>query len=216
MIVVTAGTAEYRPIIEKQALQCRALGYEHRIYDLGGLGIGQPFEVREADLKPSIGDSLPPATFKPRLLMRNFVPGQIVCWLDGDCLPLRSFEPFSVSDAAVTLRPAAEIEQSGVRSLDYLNSGVVWIRNLDFAAEWLRQSEMLNSDQDGLIDAVAPAFKKRQWINALGKTIITPLGFRVKVLDAMQWNCWHLPPKAETRILHFKRGIRGAAKQYCQ
>lgn len=221
LIVVTAGTKEYRDIIQAQIRACRNFGYCHFAYDLGGLGFGNKYDVDPADLAPSFGsDSLPPATFKPLLVADAFgaaEPGETVCWLDGDCLPLQPFEP-EYADAAVTLRPTKEIGQCGHRSMDFVNSGVVWIRNTthgrEFAVEWSKASFMLNTDQDGLNQAVAPRFQAHQWIRCIGTEITSPCGARVQVLDGMNWNRWHLPPAKDTRILHFKRGIRGAAKNY--
>lgn len=217
MLIVTAGTGDYREIILAQAKACTRFGHVHRVYDLGGLGFGEPFEVPADDLKPTInGDSLPPATFKARLLLDAFEPHACMCWLDADCLPLLDFMPPGEWDAAVTLRPASEVGACGIKSMDYLNAGVVWIRNIEFAREWLEMSIEANTDQGALNEIVAPDFGPNEWRTAVGHSIINPMGMSVLVLDAMEWNCWHLPPRPETRILHFKRGIRGAAKGYCQ
>ena len=224
MIVVTAGTSEYRQIVDAQARKCREYGYYHLIYDLGGLGIGEPYHVEIEDLQPTVnGDSLPPATFKAALVARAMEgagQGELVCWLDADCIPLQSFQPDGSFDAAVTLRPAPEIGLSNNPALDYLNSGVVWIRNNQageaFRAQWQRGSEFLHTDQGALNVAVGIADGTSTWNSWRGKVVTQMFGARVLVLDAMEWNCWHLPPKPETRILHFKRGIRHLAPYYCQ
>jgi hypothetical protein len=232
VIVVTAGTAEYKPIIEAQARKCREFGYEHRIYDLGGLGIGTPYEVPESDLRPTVnGDSLPPATFKAALVdeaLHTAQPGETVCWLDADCLPVLPFEPSATRspkglelmlwDAAVTLRPAPEIGLSNNPALDYLNSGVVWIRNTlagkRFCEDWQRMSVRMKTDQGALNEAVW-SYKLKRAPEDRGKIIqALATGARVLILDAMEWNCWHFPPPPEARILHFKGGIRYLAKDY--
>lgn len=216
MIVVTAGTFDYRRIIEAQERKCAEYGYDHRVFDLGGLGIGKPFDVPPSDLEPQHwGHSLPAATFKVRLLIANFEEGKTICWIDGDCLPLLPFTPDGEWDAAVTLRPLREIGLSGHRSMDFLNAGVVWVRSAAFLNEWQSRAVRLNTDQDGLNEVVAAGYSKAQWRDAMGRTITSPDGFRVKILDASDWNRWNLPPKADTRILHFKRRLRDQARKYC-
>lgn len=219
MIIVTAGTAEYRPIIEAQARKCESFGYRHVVYDLGDLGIGERFEVPASDLEPTVnGDSLPPATFKAALVAKQFetaLPDELVMWMDADCLPLHDLNiPASYGnfDAAVTLRPANEIGLSNNPALDYLNSGVVWIRNNTagrfFCDAWMRQSLRLSTDQGALNEVAYPMADSAEWESIRG----TVYG-GVLILDCAEWNSWH-PPFTDARIAHFKRGIRHLAKDY--
>lgn len=230
MIVVTAGTSEYRQIVDAQARKCKEFGYGHLIYDLGGLGIGEPYHVELEDLQPTVnGDSLPPATFKAALVEKAFgaaVKGELVCWLDADCIPLKEFDPLGWEwDVAVTLRPAPEIGLSNNPALDYLNSGVVWIRNNEagraLCDTWRIFSGSMNTDQGALNHTVYPGAGIREWSTLIGdhgfnKIVNTVDGNEmsyVLVLDAMEWNCWH-PPFTGARIAHFKRGLRGQAVNY--
>ena len=226
MLVVTAagGTPDdcaiYRRIIEAQQKKCAEFGYGHMIFDLGGLGIGEPYAVEREDLEPTVnGDSLPPATFKAALVergMKEAKPDEVVCWLDADCIPLRRFNPlvsFDGLDAAVTLRPAAEVGLSNNPALDYLNSGVVWIRNSKrgalFAEAWRMESLLMKTDQGALNEIVAPRVHQTvTWNSMRGK-----VHDRVLILDCAEWNSWH-PPFTGARIAHFKRGIRNQAVNY--
>jgi hypothetical protein len=184
-----------------------------------------PWAVEREDLEPTInGDSLPPATFKPALVLQAMgqaAGGETVCWLDADCIPLKPFDPMAGMDgidAAVTLRPAPEVGLSNCAALDFLNSGVVWIRNSPrgraFLEAWDAQTEGQSTDQGGLNLAVG-TFTADDWKKLYGLTVVNVFsGARILILDAMEWNRWHLPPTPDTRILHFKRGIRGAAVNY--
>lgn len=212
--------AMYRRIIEAQAAKCQEYGYSHLIFDLGGLGIGQPWSVDPAEFAPQVsGDSLPAATFKAALVEWGFKvakPDEVVCWLDADCLPLQRFNPlvsFDAVDAAVTLRPAPEIGLSNNPALDYLNSGVLWIRNSVrghmFARAWRDLSVNMNTDQGALNEVVAPrVHQAHTWNGLRGRVHDGTL-----VLDATEWNSWH-PPFTGARIAHFKRGIRAQAANY--
>lgn len=241
MVVVTAygGTAEdraaFRSIVQRQSERCKGFGYAHHEFGLtepGGEYLpGYSFEVPVGDFMPTVnGDSLPPATFKAALmdnLLRTLPANQWACWLDADCLPLREFDPlhmegghaFSV-DAVVTLRSHGEIGLSRNQALDYLNSGVVWIRNTlmgrKFCEAWRRHSIELQTDQGALNLCVAPEWTEREWKMIAGQNAVvdSPTGAKVLVLDAAEWNRWHLPPTISTRILHFKRGIRSQAVNY--
>ena len=223
MIVVTAGTHDYRAIIEAQARKCREFGYYRLVYDLGGLELGERFETRPGDLTPQLhGDTLPAATFKAALVsraMQSAGNGELVCWLDGDCLPLLDFQPeIGSADIAVTLRPQPEIGQSGIPALDYLNSGVVWIRNSvhgrAFLESWGKLSLSMNTDQGALNQCIGLPHKTPVWAEAMYSAVSVPSGGRAMILDAAEWNCWSLPPRKGVRILHFKKGIRNAARNY--
>lgn len=229
MIVVTAGTSEYRAIIDAQARKCAEFGYGHLIYDLGGLGIGEPYHVELEDLQPTVnGDSLPPATFKAALVEKAFGAanhGELVCWLDADCIPLRDFNLDALAcfdalgsfDVAVTLRPAPEVGLSNKCALDYLNSGVVWIRNTEqgrgFCELWRKMSITERTDQGALNRLVANAYRRAEWNLMRGRVIYRGSKASVLVLDATEWNCWH-PPFTGARIAHFKRGLRSQAVNY--
>jgi hypothetical protein len=229
MIVVTAGTSEYRQIIDAQARKCNEYGYTHMAFDLGGLGIGEPYAVEREDLEPTVnGDSLPPATFKAALVQRALAmtfSNEVVCWLDADCIPLHPFDEFAIAtatnhadwDAAVTLRPEPEVGLSNNPALDYLNSGVVWIRNTEAGSGllemWGKWSRFCGTDQGALNQIVAPEYRKVGWNGIRGLVHVSPCGADVLVLDCTEWNSWH-PPFTGARIAHFKRGIRAQAVNY--
>jgi hypothetical protein len=216
VLVITAGTAEYGRMIFAQGNKCMQFGYQHAAYDLGDLGFGIRADVPASDLRPTYKESLPPSTFKPGLLIENSFYKGTLCWLDGDCIPIQPFEPGGDWDIAVTLRPKSEIGRSGNPHTSYLNSGVVWIRNaaIGFAVQWELEAKRINTDQGALNNLVGPNFSSTDWKNAMGKTITTPNGFKVRVLDAAEWNCWNIPPGDNARILHFKRDRRHLGKGY--
>lgn len=225
VIVVTAGTSEYRTIIDAQARKCAEFGYGHLVYDLGGLGIGEPYHVELEDLQPTVnGDSLPPATFKAALVEKAFGAanhGELVCWLDADCIPLREFNLDALAcfdalgsfDVAVTLRPALEVGLSNNPALDYLNSGVVWIRNnlrgRTLCELWRSLSLAMGTDQGALNEVAGPGCDATGWNLSRSKVY-----GGVLVLDAMEWNCWHPQHFGQARIAHFKRGLRSQAVNY--
>ena len=150
-----------------------------------------------------------------------------MCWLDADCIPVTTVSsPFDMAsrrklqlDAAVTLRPAPEIGLSNNPALDYLNSGVVWIRNTmkgrEFCRLWGADVRAFGTDQGALNRCVDVAPDAFEWnCDRVAMSRIGICTARVLILDAMEWNCWHFPPPPEARILHFKGGIRYLAKDY--
>ncbi len=220
MIVVTAGTAEYRSIIEEQSRRCAQLGYGHKVYDLGGLASGKYFAPDESDFVLGVG--VKPVTFKPRVLLdflESYGPlmGETLCWLDADCLPMRGFVPPPGSwNVAVTMRSAREIGASGIFATDFLNSGAAWVRNPEFLYSWKKACDKYGSDQSAMNHLVLPKFEPDYCRSLFGKIIESPCGMNSLILDAGEWNNWNwmLPIPAETRILHFKGKAIGSAQKF--
>ena len=219
MIVLTAGTEEYRRIIDEQERRCLACGYRHEVYDLGGLGRGVSFSAPAGDLESRFAGGMPRTTFKTTLIAQTLaIANETVCWLDGDCLPLLPFDPQPGNwDVAVTLRPESEVGASGIDATDWLNAGVLFVKpslaGSEFMRCWTERCASASSDQDALNQVVGPHFDKAGW-NTARNSIIRCAGFGVLILSCPEWNCWHFPAPEGTRILHFKRGIRGMASPY--
>jgi len=214
MLIVTGGTAEYRPYIERQATFCKTQGYTHEIHDLGGLGMGRKTFVDPAEFAATLGGGLPAARFKPKLMLDQWVQsGDLVAWLDGDCVPVLPIEPPGDWDAAVTLRSDTELGASGIPATDWLNSGVVFVRwtrpGFDFLDDWLDACSRTTGDQTALNDVVGKGWDRFQWAAARGVIVEYP-GYRIQILSSPEWNCWQFPAPPEARILHYKRGLRRA------
>jgi hypothetical protein len=215
VIVVTAGTSGFRKIILRQTRMCKRFGYDHRVYDFGGLGVGEPYTVDPEKLKRTEsrqeGFS---ADFKAELMIKNFRQGETICWLDGDCIPLLPFEPLGKWDAAVTMRSHDEVGRGHRPRTMFLNSGVVFARNIEFARRWRKKTIAKDNCQIALNKICLPELTVKYCRKAIGKTIESSIGLKVKILDAMEWNCWHIPPPKHARILHFKEDLRHLAKDY--
>lgn len=215
MIVVTAGTSAFRKIIAAQARKCNEFGYQHKIYDLGGLGFGERYKVDPNKLiRTKSRQQGFSCDFKAVLVLKDAQPGQAICWMDGDCLPLLPFEPEGDWDAAVTMRSANEVGRSGRPRTMFLNSGVVFVRNMGFAVTWRELTVAADNCQIALNNAALPEKTIAACRGIIGKTIESPTGFKVKILDAIEWNCWHIPPPPGARILHFKSDRRNLAEKY--
>ena len=215
MIVITAATGDMKDLVIGQAKRVYSFEYDHRIFDFGGLGFGIPYRVDPLDIAPVPGIHAPRCLFKIDLLLSCFEENNTLCWLDADCLPLKEFEIDGAFDAAVTLRPSSEIGKSGMFNHDYINAGVIWIRSRKFLDHWRQRSVIHQNDQGGLNDLIGEGMSVEEWRKSMNSTIITKHdGFKVRILNAMKWNCWHIPPVEDTRIMHFKKGIRRAASNY--
>ena len=147
--VVSAGTADYRPMMEENRRRCEALGYRYVAHDL--------------DLSSDLQGALPPCTFKPELMLRELRAIQpkhqpfehtpeIIAWMDADAILVRDLSPLeSINfDVAVTLRPAEEIGTTQPTS-NYLNAGVIFFRPggaaCQFAADWATLTAKVRNDQ---------------------------------------------------------------------
>lgn len=217
MKVITAGTKEFAEIILAQQSRCLKFGYDHIAYDLGDLGFGIPWNAPRGDLDPLMKEinSIPPTKFKVDLLLENYGPGDTVCWIDGDCLPVRDFLPAGEWDAAVTLRREDEIGKSGIHATDYLNAGVCFFRDRTLLLNWKDECRFTINDQDALNIIVGENYSREDWIEALAKEdIINSQGFRIKILKCEIFNSWYFVMNGTPKIIHFKRGFRHLASEY--
>ena len=78
---VIAGDSNFRKYVDKAVAYSRNVGYEPVVYDLGGLGYGNPFEGR---VSPKVGAKIPS---KPGMIMetlKNVEINNYVVWIDAN------------------------------------------------------------------------------------------------------------------------------------
>lgn len=217
--IVTAGTAEYRDMMLENKRRAESYSYTVITYDLGGLGYGIPCEPKPDDFSWPV----PRATFKPGMLLQNW-DGEwdVLSWMDGDTIliqPVCGVEAMSF-DVAPTVRPHAEIGATGRRDTDFLNSGVVFFRKsamaLSFLNDWQEAISSGLGDQEALnVTTLGQDATAGHWLQAamdcstLHRSIKGQKGRSIRLLSSFEWNNWHMDdPAPNTRILHFKRGLR--------
>jgi len=201
--IVTAGDATFKPFVMQTMAKAKALGYRVNVYDLGGLGFGEPLSTDPSDLKK---DSFVPCTFKPlairRALLewkefRTYWPETHLVWLDADAfLQTRIEEVFTDDyDVGVTERPAREIEMYRENpKVGRINSGVIFFRCSEelfpFLDEWESRAMKYNLEQQALNELVSE--------NSL----------RFKMFPCQTYNNYLFDGRGEPKVVQYKGNRR--------
>jgi len=210
----------FKEMIAVSARQAQRLGYRMSIFDLGGLGMGEAFSIEDPTfLAQGYYREISPlykskALHKPLVVKKALSRDDLLLYLDGDAILARPLDDLAADfDLAVTLRLPYELTTNywrATRSItNTINAGVILFRAsptvYDFIDRWNALSQRLGSDQWALNELVAPP-----GLDAVGSIQVRD-GLRVLYLSSRQYNFYHFraePPSAETRIFHFKSGVR--------
>lgn len=154
--IVTAGDANFKAMILEALERVSRFGYTAAVFDLGGLGFGEPLQVRDGDLNRAI---FIPCTFKVNAVRQALASGasDYYVWMDADAILVdRIDEVFTGNyDVGLTERDSAEQKKHAHKPMvGRINSGVMIFRNsaklpalLD---RWQAASVQFNSDQHGM------------------------------------------------------------------
>jgi hypothetical protein len=214
------GSASFKEMIAVSVRQAESLGYSTTVFDLGGLGMGEPFAVDDPTFRArgyyrevtSFFKSK--ALHKPEVVRRALLRHEWVLYLDGDAVLARSVDDLPRDfDLAVTLRLPYEMDWGslGHEITGAINAGVIFFRSSPrteaFVARWSALAHKLGSDQWALNQLVGPPS-----LDVVG-TVAVREGLRVRYLTSREYNFYHFlteNPSPATRIFHFKSGVRTA------
>ena len=219
MKIVTAGSNHYgySKTISYCKINAEKFGYDIHIYDMGGLGFGEPI----ADRRCETAIRQPKIAMKPELILAQLRKSTgTLAWIDGDATLIRSIddvEQDSTFDVGVTVRPKAKVKKT-----QYINAGIFfakcntaaerfiewWIASIPPTPEDLTKKHPGYCDQTVLEETlILPNIKVVPW-DAF-HTVHEIRGTRVKFFDCARYNNFWLheqwlEPGWDTRILHFK------------
>lgn len=212
----------FRSIIEATAKKSIECGYIPTIFDLGSLGIGEKFVIKDQDFEQKgyystevIKGYKSKSLFKPELVRLAMArhPDTVV-YLDGDAQLINSIgEIQSIDyDIGVTLRPKWETESDWHKKhfeiVKFINAGVIFFNPTDaarhFVDHWAKLTDEVGNDQMALNQLTS----QNHYPKALSVEIIN--GVRVKYFPCEQYNFYFFTtnyPK-NAKILHFKGDVR--------
>jgi len=144
---VIAGDKNFESFVLKSIDYSQRAGYQPKIYDLGGLGIGKPYKAR---VSPQVGAKIPS---KPGIILdaiNEIADGDYIAWIDADALIEKRFdEVMEDYDIGVTVRQRKQKENSMP-----INAGIVFVRKtsqaIKFLNDWILLCETGVSDQQEL------------------------------------------------------------------
>lgn len=196
--VILAGDKNYKSFVEKGSDYAKKAGYDTLIYDLGGMGIGKPFEGRFSDERNA---KIP---CKPHIILDalNFVNDEeFIVWTDADALILKNIDDIILEyDIGVTVRNTKEKEPDVP-----INAGVVFVRKtpsaFKFLEKWCELSDQGVSDQ--------PPLNKLCNVSTRDVDhLVKRDGVKIMVFKGSIYNNSSKKLNPEIKIKHYKSKIR--------
>ena len=204
IVVVTAADEKFKDLCTVCSNSSKELGYETRVYDLGGLGYGTPFVGRFSDVE---GAKIPS---KPSMILdvlKSVDNNDYVVWLDADAIIWDNIDEIKLQyDIGVTLRkPKGGMVDSPI------NAGVCFFRKtpatIKFMNTWIDACESGVSDQrelNRLLRGISPTDVNSTLTYDIDNTIVSVRTFPCDVYNS--W--WFKKPQMHAKITHYKSKYR--------
>lgn len=209
-------------VIRKTTQKAEQFGYTAEVYDLGTLGIGKPFRVKESNFiekghyeREVIEGYKSKALFKPAMVKSCLEQHQeLTVYVDGDAELLDCIDEVDSGDydIGVTVRDKLELEsewhQTHFEIVKYVNAGVIFFNatpaTARFLDEWERITQEVGNDQMALNKLTC-----RDHYPTVG-SIETINGVRVKYFSCLKYNFYYFGEKnpSNVKIMHFKGVVR--------
>ena len=196
----------FRKVIMETVRKAEEFGYNTLVYDLGTLGLGKPFPIKNVTSN---------AVFKPEMIktcMEKY--NDIIVYIDADAQLCDSIDEIAEGDydIGVTLRDAAEIDTDWFRDnyewTKYINAGIMFFKPTDATKEfielWQKITEEFGDDQLALNKLACPDDYPE------AGSIVAMNGVRVKFFPCKQYNYYYFNEGLEDniKIMHFKGDVR--------
>lgn len=192
--------------------QNKKRGYDTYVYDLGGLGFGEPFDVQESfDL--TMDRTFSKSPYKPFIIRKALQDTKgFVAWLDADAMAIRKFDEVESDDYDIGVTMRRPHERGGTEYPEYsgyANAGVMFFnyneRTMNFIDAWIRTlpHTYTQSDQQALVKLCLECTDFSEY----DKVFVHPrYGTRIKVFKCDEYNFYYYPetPFPTTKIVHLK------------
>lgn len=173
MKILYAADGKFRELFEYSLARTKALGYDCKVYDLGGLGTGEVWEPRPADERQL-------RFWKPRYMQKALASSEEpICWLDSDSFLLDRIDEIGEDcDVAVPLLPKGKVAASPI-----------WFNKTDAASGFLKEYiAAANQAPRGDMYGLRWLFGPTKWSLDLVRRNVAPVikigGARVRLLDS--------------------------------
>ena len=212
MKVISAANGAYKEIIELSTEQNKKRGYEPHIYDLGGLGHGEPFDPTPS-FEYTKDRTFSKSPFKPFIIKKALEDfRETVVWLDADAMAIRKFDDAISDDYDIGVCMRRQSERGGTLYPEYsgyINAGVLFFnytpKTMEFMDHWIKMlpHTFTQSDQQALVRLCMEATDFKEY----NKVFVHPrFGTRIKVFEGDEYNFYYYPeePFLKTKIVHLK------------
>ena len=212
----------FRGVIGETVKKAESLGYKPVVYDLGSLGMGEPFAVEDESFatkgyyeRDVQGAYKSKSLFKPEMVkycMSQY--DDLVVYLDGDAQLMDNLDEVKSDDydIGVTLRDASELESEWHKDhfeiVKYVNAGVIFFNHTkatrDFLELWTKTTDKVGNDQKALNKLTCPDnYPEPNSIHVVN-------GFRIKFFPGKKYNYYYFEEgfSLNVKIMHFKGPVR--------
>jgi hypothetical protein len=196
----------FKKVIQNTVNKAEELGYASVVYDMGELGMGEPFPVENVTSN---------ALFKPIIVKECMkMQDDIVVYIDGDAQLVDSIDEIAEDDydIGVTLREYSEVDNDWYRAnfqwMKYINAGVIFFRPTEATKEfielWHKTTEEVGDDQVALNRLACPDDYPE------AGSIATIQGVRIKFFPCKHYNYYYFKERLvdNIKIMHFKGPVR--------
>ncbi len=212
----------FKEIIQNTVKNAEKHGYTPVVYDLGSLGIGEPFHVDDESFATKgyyekevrVGYKSK-SLFKPEMIKQCInTYNDFTVYLDGDAQLYDSIDEVTNDDydVGVTVRDFSELDSEWYRShyeiVKYVNAGVIFLRPTNatkkFIDNWIEMTKKYGNDQQALNHLVCT--DEYPEINGIASLN----GVRVKYFPAKKYNFYYFEEglAPDIKIYHFKGDVR--------
>jgi len=212
----------FSAVIRETVQKANECGYTPVVYDLGALGMGEPFHVGDESFakkgyyeKEVITGYRSKSLFKPEMVKKCINENnEPTVYLDGDAKLCENIDEILSDDydVGVTLRDPFELEsewhQEHIDIVKYVNAGVIFFNptpaTKTFLDTWEKLTDELGNDQMALNKLTCPDFYPDI------DSILTLNGVRVKYFPGKKYNFYYFDEGLEPgiKIMHFKGPVR--------
>ncbi len=226
----------FSKVIRETVKKAEEFGYKSAVYDLGSLGMGTPFQVKDKHFaehghykKEVIKGYKSKSLFKPDMV-RNCVEEhqELTVYLDGDALLCENIDEIATEDydVGVTLRDKSELEEEWHQKISaivkFVNAGVIFFNptaaTKKFLDAWHDLTEEVGNDQMALNQLTCMDDYPEPF------SVVEINGVRVKYFPCKQYNNYYFDKRLDSgiKIMHFKGTVRHfypidwKTKMYCK
>lgn len=211
----------FKSIITKTVENAHKFCYKTEVYDLGNLGIGEPFHINDENFTQKgyyteiQNGYRSKSLFKPDIIRKCLQKHhEFTVYMDGDALLQDRIDEVATNDydIGVTLRRVDEIEnewhKKNIDIVRFVNAGVLFFNptkeTFNFLDLWTEKIKEVHNDQMALNQLVCP----EKYPELLSVHNIN--GVKIKFFSGNHYNFYYFDESLSPnmKILHFKGPVR--------
>lgn len=198
MKFIVGADKNFKDLIEQSVEHLEKLGYDYRVYDLGGLGHGHKVDVPEFDFTRKEG--IVRCLYKPKMIRHALKQGdEFIVYIDADVFVKENIDEVKGDyDIGVTKRRKAEVTKyENTSRVGKYNAGVIFFNNTEATREFVDEWEKLS---------LVLGIEQKAFNQMLGKT-----SAQVEEFSTNTYNNYYFDG-TKGKIIHYKSDTKNRAR----